>query len=121
MDSILLSNLLFLMYIKYGANDNMRKYFKWFLLASIIIILLLVAAFAPTFIAPIVRQVSPLTLLSPVEQITATAYVYMPLIICHDCPTAEPTATYTATPRQPPPGDTDTPTPTITATLRPVP
>lgn len=71
---------------------------------TILIMLIVVASFAPIRDAPYI--VSPLALQSP--QMTPTVFGYMPLILCADCPTPRPTL----------PGD---PTQMPTSTPRPTP
>lgn len=83
-------------------------------LITISIILIVVAAFAPVVVAPIPYQVSPLTLLSPITDITLTPMSQLPIIMqAHDPLTVTPTQRPTL------PAPTDTPTPTSTPTLRP--
>ena len=70
-------------------------------LLTILIALIIVAAFAPSS-DPIVRPVSPLLFQSPID-VTLTRQSYAPVIMLDFCctPTARPTL----------PGPTDTPTP----------
>lgn len=82
-------------------------------LITILIVLIIAAAFAPVINAPIVRQVSPLVLQSPLD-VTLTTMSNIPVLMReHDPLTLTPTTRPTL------PAPTDTPTPTNTPTLRP--